>query len=288
MKDFASSSIMYFCVLHLIEMEVWETQRHLSYVCKYPQEVQRHLTSLSGFVLLLELRKKALQHRKWMLIGGFGLQWRTHTLIWFLPSNVQRYFEVNIIYFWTLFHFLLRPQSFKRLFYLYFMLFTDMFIDVIYNLQFCVLLNFCNPLLLHERAQGEIEYVLFNILCTLLAAFQSCWGEWVNSWDIFSSCFVRWVAQSTSADFSIHCCAGLLFLWRCVSVGVERSEFMHMHFVPHSCLNLEPLGDQLQPYLKRGEGGWLGMEVSCRVGTVRFSCEWRCFLSCLGTVWYTS
>lgn len=51
-------------------------------------------------------------------------------------------------------------------------------------------------------------------------------------------------------------------------MGVERSEFMHMHFVPHSCLNLEPLGDQLQPYLKRGEGGWLAMEVSCGVGTV--------------------
>lgn len=26
------------------------------------------------------------------------------------------------------------------------------------------------------------------------------------------------------------------------------------------------------------------MEVSCRVGIVSFSCEWRCLLSCLETV----
>lgn len=71
-------------------------------------------------------------------------------------------------------------------------------------------------------------------------------------------------------------------------MGVERSAFMHMHFVLHSCLNLESLGDQLQPYLKRGEGGWLAMEVSCRVGTVSYSCEWRCLLSCLETVGYVS
>lgn len=163
-----------------------------------------------------------------------------------------------------------------------------MFIDIIYNLQLCALLNFCNTLLLHGRAQGEIEYVLFNILYFILTVVKSCWGERVNSWDTFSSCFVRWVSRSTSDDFSIPCCTGLLFLWRCISVGVERSEFMHMHFVPHSCLNLEPLGDQLQPYLKRGEGGWLAMEVSCGVGTVSYSCEWRCFLSCLETVWCTS
>lgn len=152
-----------------------------------------------------------------------------------------------------------------------------MFINIIYSLLFCVLLHFCNTFLLHGRAQGDIEYALFNILCILLIVVRSCWGEWVNSWDTFSSCFVRWVSWSTSAGFSIPCCTGLLFLWRCVSVGVEWSEFVHMHFVPHSCLNLEPLGDQLQPYLKRGEGGWLGMEVSCRVGTVSCSCEWRCF-----------
>lgn len=67
-------------------------------------------------------------------------------------------------------------------------------------------------------------------------------------------------------------------------MGVKRSEFMHMHFVLHSCLNLEPLGGQLQPYLKRGAGGWLAMEVSCRIGTVSCSCEWRCLLSRLETV----
>ena len=67
-------------------------------------------------------------------------------------------------------------------------------------------------------------------------------------------------------------------------MGVERSEFMHMHFVSHSCLNLESLGDQLQPYLKRGEGRWIAMEVSCGVGTVSYSCEWRCLLSCRETV----
>lgn len=182
---------------------------------------------------------------------------------------MQRYSKVNIVYFWTLFHFLLRPQYFKRPFY--FSLFCIIYryvIDIIYNLQLYVLLKFCTTLLLHGRTQDEIEYVLFNFLCLLLAVFKSCWGEWVNSWDTFSSYFLRWVSLSTSAHFSIPCCTGLLFLWRCISVGVERSEFVHMHFVPHSCLNLEPLGDQLQPYLKRGEGGWLGMEVSCRVGTV--------------------
>lgn len=67
-------------------------------------------------------------------------------------------------------------------------------------------------------------------------------------------------------------------------MGVERSEFMLMHFVLHSFLNLEPLGDQLQPYLKRGEGGWLAVEVSCRIGTVSYSREWRSLLSCLETV----
>lgn len=113
---------------------------------------------------------------------------------------------------------------------------------------------------------------------------KSCWGRLVNSWSPFSSCFVRLVSSSASADFSIACCTVLLFLWRCVSVGVERSEFTHMHFVLHSCLNLEPLADQLQPYLKRGEGGWLAMEVSCRVETVSYSCEWKYLLSCLETV----
>ena len=109
-------------------------------------------------------------------------------------------------------------------------------------------------------------------------------GRLVYFWNTFSSCFVRLVSRSASARFSIPCCTVLLFLWRCVSVAAERSEFMHVHFVLHSCLNLEPLGDQLQPYLKRGEGGWLAMEVSCRVGTVSCSCEWRCLLSCLETV----
>jgi len=67
-------------------------------------------------------------------------------------------------------------------------------------------------------------------------------------------------------------------------VGVERSEFIHMCFVLHSCLNLALLGDQLQPYLKRGEGGWLARAVACRVGMVSCSCQWRCLLSCLETV----
>lgn len=66
--------------------------------------------------------------------------------------------------------------------------------------------------------------------------------------------FTLLVSCSASTDFSIPCSTVLSFLWRCVSVGVERSEFMHMHFVLHSCLNLEPLGDQLQPYLKRRGG----------------------------------
>lgn len=111
-----------------------------------------------------------------------------------------------------------------------------------------------------------------------------CPGRLLNSWNTFSSCFVRLVSRSASADFSMPCCIVLLFLWTCISVGVERSQLMHMHFVLHSCLNLETLRDQLQPYLKRGEDGWLAMEASCRVGTVSYSCEWRCLLSCLETV----
>lgn len=118
MKDFARLP-SHTCLCPLIEMGVRETQRHVFYMWKYPQEMQRHFTSLSGgFVLLLELRKKPLQAHKWMLIGGFGHQWSTHALIWSFPSNMQRYSKVNIVYFWTLLHFSLRPQSFKRLFYL--------------------------------------------------------------------------------------------------------------------------------------------------------------------------
>lgn len=108
---------------------------------------------------------------------------------------------------------------------------------------------------------------------------KSCQGRLANSRNTFSSSFVRQVSHSASADFSIPCCTALLFLRRCVSVGVERSEFMRVQFVLHSCLNLEPLGDQLQPYFRRGGDGWLAVEVPCRIGTVSYSHEWRCLFS---------
>lgn len=198
------------------------------------------------------IKKKPPAVHKWRLIGGFGFQWSTHTLIWSLPSNVQRYSKVNIIYCWIDWE----HSPLKECF-----IFISSYLQIHYqhNLQSPALcsLEFLHYLISPWKSIRWNEYILFNNLCFLLTVVKSCWGELVNSWDTFSSYFVRCVSRSTSADFSIPCCTGLLFLWRCISVGVERSEFMHMHFVSHSCLNLEPLGDQLQPCLKRGEGGWV-------------------------------
>lgn len=87
---------------------------------------------------------------------------------------------------------------------------------------------------------------------------ESCQSRLVNLWNTFSGCFPRWLSCSTvptSPSLAI-----LSFLWRCISVGVERSEFMHMHFVLHSCLNLEPFGDQLQPSLNKER---VGCSVTC-------------------------
>jgi len=87
---------------------------------------------------------------------------------------------------------------------------------------------------------------------------EGCQSRLVSLWNTSSGCFLRWVSCST-VPISPSL-ATLSFLWRCISVGVERSEFMHMHFVLHSCLNLEPFGGQLQPALNKER---VGCSVTC-------------------------
>lgn len=112
-KDFAPSSITYFSVSYI--WLKWKCEKHRDIFC-ICESIHRRCKGISPHfqeTLFCSWNKEK---------NAYGTQVDVDWWVW--PSYIDWIFtfqharcsKVTVICFWTLFHFLLRPQSFKRLF----------------------------------------------------------------------------------------------------------------------------------------------------------------------------
>lgn len=85
------------------------------------------------------------EHRSWMLVAGFVLPYSTRARIRSVNPSIQRHSKVDLVCFWTSFHFSLRPQPFKRPFY-FISFHLQMQLATPFAVSSCILLNFCRML----------------------------------------------------------------------------------------------------------------------------------------------